>query len=791
MYQIQLNMPIKKRPAQKKKPRKKSRRRLLIALARIFITGGLAASLLLAPYCLYLSIKIENRFSGRRWDIPSRVFSDSTILMPGQGVRPESLKDKLKALGYRETASKPSQKGEMKVSGTEIDIFLHDLKMPGVERPGFPVRISIGNGAIQALSSRTGNKDLPMIELEPEEVMLFYGDEHERRRLITLDQAPPHLIHAVLAAEDRHFFSHFGLDPIGILRALFVNLLHGGIRQGGSTITQQLAKNYFLTNERTLTRKFNEVIIALIIDAKYDKKQILEMYLNEIYLGQKGSASINGFGEATFFYFGKQVSDLTLSESAVLAGLIKSPGQYSPYADKKICAERRDMVLKAMLDNDMITEKDLQAALAAAVRTATYSPTNKKAPYFMDYLAQQLRDMYPPEVLNSLGLSIYTTIDMQVQKAAEQALSRGLERLEKGQPALRRDEPGKQLQGAVVVIDPKSGAIKALVGGRDYGVSQFNRVTQARRQPGSALKPFVYLSSLDICTPATMLSNEPRTMTVGGRQWEPKNYENIPETRLTMRESLARSVNLTTIDLAMRTGLSRIIVTARLFGFSTPLTPSPSMVLGASEVIPLELARAYCAFASGGVLPVPFTLKKVIDENGTVLALRHMSAKRIIAQDKAYIMNSLLRSVVTEGTARSLSGRGVTVPAAGKTGTTNDSRDAWFAGYTPDLLALVWVGFDDGESIRNTGASAALPIWADIITSVPQCMAGSWYKIPEGVVTKTICKESGQLAREGGCPNQKDEIFLSANVPAETCTLHEAGPVSAVIQGIKRLLKQY
>ena len=782
-------MPTKKRPSKKQK--KKTRRRLHIKLARIFITSSLAAAILLAPYCLYLSMKIESRFSGRRWDIPSRVFSDTVILMPGQGIRLDSLKEKLKSLGYRESPSKPRQKGEMKVSGSFIDIFLHDLKMPGLERPGYPVRITFSDGAIQAISSIVGGKPLPMIELEPEEVMLFYGDEHERRRLIKLEQAPPHFINAVLAAEDKNFYSHYGLDPLGILRALFVNLLHGGIRQGGSTITQQLAKNYFLTNERTLTRKFNEVLIALIIDAKYDKKQIFEMYLNEIYLGQKGSASVNGFGEASFFYFGKQISELTLSESAVLAGLIKSPGQYAPFADKKACTERRDMVLKAMRDNNMIAEKDLQSALQAVVRTAVYSPTNKKAPYFMDYLAQQLRDMYPPEVLNSLGLSIYTTIDMQVQTAAEQALTNGLERLEKGQPALRRDEPGKQLQGAVVVIDPKNGAIKAMVGGRDYAASQFNRVTQARRQPGSAFKPFVYLSGLDICTPATMLSNEPRTMTVGGRQWEPKNYEDIPELRLSMRESLARSVNLATIDLAMRIGLGRIITTARLFDFSTPLTLSPALALGSCEVIPLELARAYCAFASGGVLPVPFTLKKVVDENALVLALRHMSARRIISQDKAYIMNSLLRSVVTDGTARGLAGRGITVPAAGKTGTTNDSRDAWFVGYTPDLLALVWVGFDDGESIRNTGATAAMPIWADIIRAAPQYMSGSWFKMPEGVIMKTICKESGLLAREGCCPQQIDEVFFAARAPTENCTMHKAGPVSGIIEKVENFLNPF
>ena len=760
--------------AKKKKPGKTTiRRRRLLLLARIVLTSGIAAALVIAPYCLYLSKKIEHRFSGRRWDIPSRVFSDTAILMPGQGIRTDSFKEKLKALGYREVPAKPRSKGEMNVSGAAIDIFLHDLSLPGLERPGFPVRIATGGGAIQTITALTGNRSLPMVELEPEEVTLFYGDEHERRRLITIKQAPKNLINAVLAAEDRHFYTHHGLDPLGIARAMLVNLWHGEIRQGGSTITQQLAKNYFLTSERTIIRKFNEVLIALIIDAKYEKQQILEMYLNEIYLGQKGSASINGFGEAAFFYFGRQAADLSLSESAVLAGLIKSPGQFSPFADKKAATERRDLVLQAMRDNDMISEKDLQAAQKAEVRTATYSPTNKKAPYFMDYLAQQLHEMYSPDVLNGLGLSIYTTIDMQVQTAAEQALARGLERLEKAQPKLGREEPAKQLQGAIVVIDPKNGAIKALVGGRDYGISQFNRITQARRQPGSAFKPFVYLASLDVCTPATILSNEPRVMTLAGRPWAPKNYEEIPELTLTMREALARSVNLATVDLAMRVGLSRVIGTAGLFEFSTPLNPAPSLVLGSSDVIPLELARAYCAFASGGVLPAPFTLKKVVDENGKVLALRHMHARRIIAPDKAYIMNSLLKSVVTEGTARGLAGLGVALPAAGKTGTTNDSRDAWFVGYTPELLALVWVGFDDGDSIHNTGATAAVPIWAELIRSVPHCTTGSWFKMPAGIVKRAICKESGQLA-SGSCP-QFDEIFLESRVPSETCSLHHAG----------------
>lgn len=780
-------MPPKKKK-QKKTPLKKKKppRSRLLLLTRIALTSAIAAALLISPYCLYLSWKIDQRFSGRRWDIPSRVYSDTAILRAGQGIRIDLFTDKLKALGYRETATRLRNKGDMQVSGSTIDIFLHDLSMPGLKRPGFPVRITTGGGEIRSIAALPAKRPLDMVELEPEEIMLFYGDEQERRRLITIKEAPENLINAILAAEDKHFFQHHGLDPLGIARAMLINLWHGEIRQGGSTITQQLAKNYFLTSRRTIGRKLNELLIALIIEAKYTKSQILEMYLNEIYLGQKGSASINGFGEAAYFYYGKKVGNLLLSESAVLAGLIKSPGRYSPFADKKAAAERRDFVLKAMRDNNMITGSDLQAALQAPVRPAAYSPTNKKAPYFMDYLSQQLHDMYTRDVLRGLGLSIYTTLDMQVQAAAEKALTRGLERLEKGQPKLRRTDRSKQLQGAVIVMDPKSGAIKALVGGRDYSISQFNRITQARRQPGSAFKPFVYLAGLDLFTPSTLLSNKERTMTIAGRQWSPKNYDAVPELSLTMRQALARSVNLATLDLVDRVGISRVITTARQFGFSTKLTPTPSLALGASEVLPLELARAYCAFASGGVLPSPLTLKKVVDENNTVLALRHRRAKRIIGRDKAYIMNSLLRSVVVEGTAKGLAAQGVTVPAGGKTGTTNDSRDAWFVGYTPDLLALVWVGFDNGDSIRNTGASAALPIWAELVRCVPQCTTGSWYSMPRGIATKDVCKESGQLANKGSCPLYT-EVFLESRVPSATCSIHQPG----LIQKIKKFISPF
>ncbi|MBW2181917.1 MAG: transglycosylase domain-containing protein, partial [Deltaproteobacteria bacterium] len=563
----------------------------------------------------------------------------------------------------------------------------------------------------------------------------------------------------------------------------------GAIRQGGSTITQQLAKNYFLTPERTYTRKFNELLISITLELKYEKEEILEIYLNEIYFGQKGNVSVNGVGEASVFYFGKTVEKLALEEAAVLGGIIKAPNHYSPYVNKKKCRKRRDFVLEAMYKKEWISFADFMDAKAKPVATVGYTTYGKKAPYFLDYLSNQLTVLYPEEVLSSLGMSIYTTLDTQVQEAAEKALMKGLASLEKTYPSLVREKPEEKLQGAVVVMQPKTGAILAMVGGRDYNVSQFNRVTQAVRQPGSAFKPFVFLSALDAFTPATFLSNEPKTYVIDGKSWEPKNFKPTDENRVTMRRALAKSYNIATVDMAMKVGLDRIVHQAKKLHFSTTLKPYPSLALGAFEVIPLELARAYCVFAADGTQPFPLSLKDVMDENETVLERRHMLIESLIPPEKAFIMSSLMRSVVTEGTARSLEARGITWPVAGKTGTTNDFKDAWFVGYTPDILALVWVGFDNGDSINATGSSAALPIWADLMKSIPHHISGDWFKVPSEIVKLVVCSETGLLAENRMCPKPMEEYFLKGLHPTEECPVHESiGMFKKIVRGIKKLV---
>lgn len=725
----------------------------------------------LVLYCWHLSFQIDERFSGRRWSIPSRVFSDTTLIYRGQVINLPLFRDKLDQLRYRKVSHGPKHKGELRTEDSTVELFLHDLDIPLRRREGFPVQVRLAGNRIESMVRLDNREPIQILELEPEEIGQFFGSEREQRRLVSIAQVPRHLIYAVLAVEDNRFYQHHGIDIKGILRAIYINLRHSSIRQGGSTLTQQLAKNYFLTPDRTLSRKLKELLMALVIEVMYEKDEILEIYLNEIYLGKKGSVSIHGVGEASYFYFGKPVGELSLTEAATIAGLIRAPNYYSPYVDRNRCQSRRNMVLQAMHNNKWLSQEELKISVSAPLNTAGFSIYRRKAPYFMDYLGEQLTTLYPPQILAGLGLSIYTTLDTQVQKAAEVALARGLTRLERSNPALNRLAPEKRLQGAIIVIQPQTGYILAMVGGRDYSLSQFNHITQARRQPGSAFKPFVYLSALDEFTPASLLSNKPRAFTVNGELWEPKNFKPVSEHRIRLRDALARSINRATIDLAMQVGLNRIVSTAKSFSFSTTFKPYPSLALGAFEVIPMELVRAYCPFAAGGVLPYPLSIKAVTDENGKILQQRHMTIEMVISPARAFIITSMLQSVITEGTAHSLKQMGISFPVAGKTGTTDDYKDAWFVGYTPDILALVWVGFDEGDPIYNTGATAALPIWADFINSIPQHISGEWFKIPPGVVKRIVCSESGHLAVPD-CPEQVEEVFLAENVSTGYCPLH-------------------
>ncbi len=738
--------------------------RLLAALL-IFLAAGSAG---LWFYGRALHRQVEERFAGRRWSIPSRVYSDVTLLYPGLTLNRPALLRKLHRLDYRPVDHVPRQKGEMRARGASIDIYLHDLAIPDQQRPGFPVRIHLHAGRVTALNDLDPpGKSIPVLMLEPEELALFFGTEREKRKLVAVDQLPAYLTRAVLAAEDSRFYRHHGLDLRGIARAFLTNLRHLAVRQGGSTITQQLAKNFFLTPERTLRRKLREVFLALVIEWRYTKDEILEMYLNEIYWGQNGSVSVNGVGEAADFYFGKSPAALSLGEAAALAGLIKSPNIYSPYRDLDRCRRRRNEVLRAMHANAWLDAATLGRGLSEPLDPRDPIYPSRRVPYFIDYLQGQLNALYAPEELASLGLTIHTTLDPLVQEAAEAALLNGLERLERLHPDLRREDPARQLQGAVVVMKPTTGAILAMVGGRDYRYSQFNRTSQARRQAGSTFKVFTYLAALDKFTPVTSLDNTAQTFRIDGKDWQPRNYTPVDEPVVSMREALARSINRATVDLAMRIGMDKVATTAQQFGFAGRLMPYPSLALGAVEVHPLELARAYCAFAAAGMQPFPLSLRAVFNEDGKLIENRPMRLRRVAAPAKAFLISVMLQSAVQHGTGQALTHWGITFPVAGKTGTTNNYRDAWFVGYTPDLLALVWVGFDDGASLNVAGAEAALPIWAEIMRAIPHQLSGAAFLAPADVVRHNVCTRHGFPDVTGGCEAIGEEWFDAANVPVD------------------------
>ena len=746
------------------------------------VIGGV----LLGGYGWHLYHDVEQRFSGRRWRIPSQIYADATLLYPGMRINQPLFLRKLHRLGYRSVDHRPRHKGDMRSTGTFIELFLHDLHLPDDRREGFAVRMTFDRQTLSRMERIPPGPPLALVTLEPEELGFFFGPEREKRELVALDQLPKWLTDAVLVAEDSRFFGHFGLDWRGIGRAFLANLRSGGIRQGGSTITQELAKNFFLTSERTLVRKWKEMLLALVIEWRYDKPTILEMYLNEIYLGQNGSVSINGMGEASRFYFGKPAGELTIAEAATLAGLIKSPNTYSPYADEDRCRERRNDILRAMRSHDRITPEDYAIARLAAVQPAGFTAHQSAASYFVDYLSRQMADLYASEDLASLGLSIYTTLDTQVQEAAETALVKGLERIEAKLPGTATPaSTTERLQGAIVVMKPQTGAVLAMVGGRDYHLSQFNRVVQARRQAGSTFKVFTYLAALDKYTPVSALSNQERTYEVDGKPWQPRNYSVLDTPVVSLREGLARSVNRATVDLAMKVGMDTIVRTAQQFAFSTPLEPYPSLALGAVDVAPIELARAYCVFPAAGLLPNPIGLRDVYDEHGQPLERRHMRARRIIAPERAFLMTSLLRSAVLQGTARGLADWGIYFPVAGKTGTTNNSRDAWFVGYTPDILILVWVGYDSGASIHASGAGAALPIWAELARAIPHQITGGDFAVPPGVEERMICSRDGFPDFGERCGETMSEWFLSENVPEDSAL--RAHPDSA----FERLMRRF
>jgi penicillin-binding protein 1A len=607
----------------------------------------------------------------------------------------------------------------------------------------------------------------------------------ENRSIVPLREIPRPLVQAILAIEDRRFYSHWGIDPIRLARALITDIITHSPQQGGSTITQQLARNLFLTHEKTMTRKLKEIVLAIRIEQTYTKDEILEMYFNQIYFGE----GAYGVDAAAKVYFGKRVQELTLPECALLAGLPRNPRDYSPRRDPDRALRRRNLVLSQMLAAKFINRGAYEQASEAPLGVTKTRYNAQEAPYYMEMVRQYLDERYGSNQLYEGGLKVHISMDIDIQHAAEEALERRLTALEQrnqykktravlakagGVPARDKNQT-QYLQGAIVSIEPSSGQILALVGGRDFNDSNFNRAVQAARQPGSAFKPFIYTAAIDNgFSPTDIILDTPVTFRGGnGQDWSPQNYDKKFRGPVTLRNALANSVNVPAAKLLQKLGTTVVTSYARRMGIRSRLSPDLSLALGTSEVNLLELVSSYGVFANQGVRVPPVYILKVEDKNGKILEENRPTAEEVLSPETALTMTSMMESVLENGTAASARALGFTLPAAGKTGTTDDYSDAWFVGYVPGVVTGVWVGFDRKQKIGPgmTGAAAALPVWVDVMLAATKNRPPQDFPVPSGVVSRLICTETGLLANPA-CPSTEIELFREGSEPTGYCNVH-------------------
>ncbi|MGE5284529.1 MAG: PBP1A family penicillin-binding protein [Actinomycetota bacterium] len=721
--------------------------------------------------------------SGKAWEVPSILYGRPTEIRTGDSLGNLRLAERLRRLSYKKVAGRATTAGTWSEEPDRIRIFTRDYRVEETPHNGGPAEIGIRDGRVVSIASAAG-VPLDAIHLEPGEIGRILGPRMESRRIVPLSAIAPSLQKAVLAAEDARFYSHHGIDAIGVARALVRDVREWRFAQGGSTITQQLAKNFFLTPKKTIGRKLREAELALALELRYPKKTILEMYMNKIYFGQEGARGIYGVEEAADFYFSKRAADLTLEEAATLAGVIRSPNRYSPFRDPAAAKERRNAVLARMRRLGMIGEEGYRRACRAPLRTRTRRAPANMAAYFADYIQRVTEDDLGGEKLFRTGYRFYTTLDPLQQAAAEEAVSRGLAEAEKS--ALPAGEP---LQAALVAVDPATGEMTAMVGGRGYGETQFNRATDARRQPGSAFKPFVLLAAMEQAalgkgktTLSTIVSGEPVTVPGPTGAWTPSNFEGKRYGEITVRKAIEESVNTATVRLALDVGLPEVVKTARAAGIRSPLSPVPAAALGSFEVTPMELAYAYATIASGGVRYDPFPLFSVTTADGETLTAEKVRWERAIDPRAAFLTAYAMEGVLDRGTAKAAKGMGIWFPASGKTGTTDKNRDSWFVGFTPDVVCAVWVGYDSGADTGLTGAKGALRIWARFLQALYPASGPVTLRPPSGVEFAEIDPESGLLATTA-CPQTLREAYLSGTAPKESCPLH---PVSPVVDTFRR-----
>jgi len=755
-----------------------------VGLGRTLFRSGLAlatlaalvAGILVGSELRRLDALVRARFEGQRFQVPSRVPSAPTLLAAGVDWKQIDLRDALMRLGYQEVGADAPEvaPGRFSWQGERVRVHLRPFDHPSRSEAARLIELRLEGREIASVRDLEEDRELGGALLEPEVVGSYYGPHRQQRELVRLDEVPRHVVDAILSGEDQRFEEHHGLDPIRIVGAFVANLRAGGTVQGGSTLTQQLVKNFFLTPERSLRRKLREAALSVIVELRYAKDEILECYLNEIYLAQRGGTEVHGVGEASRLYFGKPVQEIGVAEAALIAAVIPGPNAISPYKNPERALARRDLVLDLMHEQRRIDDATWAGAKAEPLRLSAVTLEPSEARYFLDVVRRQLPEVYASDVLSNEGLRIYSTLDLRLQRAAARALRQGLEGIEKRFPRLKSDDPAKRIQGCVLALRPQTGEVLALVGGRDYGQSQFDRCTQARRQMGSVFKPFVYLAALEpgpngpAITLANQLDDDPVAIQTSSGVWAPVNYDKKFRGMVSVRSALEHSLNVPTVRLSQRVGIDRTADLARRLGIESRLPRVPSLALGVADVAPIEVARAYATIANGGVRPEIHTFDDAFDANGNVVSRPEPRPQRVLDPGTAFLGISLLEGVVDRGTAASIRSAGIEGPVAGKTGTTDDGRDAWFAGFTPDLVVVVWVGFDEPRKTALTGASGALAIWTRFLLDATGGQVRGDFRPPDEVVQVAIDPGSGALALDG-CPVHANEWFLLGTEPTRTC----------------------
>ncbi|HVS00576.1 MAG TPA: PBP1A family penicillin-binding protein [Thermoanaerobaculia bacterium] len=742
----------------KPRPQRRFRKRFLLLLLLVFVLVGF---FILRPFW-----RLTGQFDEITFRQPSRLYARPAVLEDERRYSLDQLVADLSAEGYREAEEGPRlPAGRFQRDADSLTVHLRSF--PTAEGPGGGQVIHAGfrNGRIHRLEQ--DGRSVASVTLEPPLLASYYGDDLLERRPVTFDEVSQELVASVLAAEDANFFRHPGFSPSGVLRALWVNFRGGEIRQGGSTLTQQLVKNVYLSHERTWGRKGQELVLALLLEMRYTKNEILEAYLNEIYLGASGGVNLMGVGAASRAYFGKDASQLDLGEAATLAGMIRAPAQYSPLSHPEKAKERRDLVIRRLVELRRVDPALAEQVLGSPLSVAPEPLVRRRAPWFADAMTAEAQKRFGIDDLADGGYVLFSTLDWRDQRAAQEAVAQGVEKAERG---YQRATKGAPLQAALVSLDAATGGILAYVGGRRYDDSQFDRAGQALRQPGSAFKPVVYAAAFEggFFLPVSAVEDSPFTWAMAGHDWSPKNDDGSFHGTVTVRTALERSYNPATARIAQSVGIERIVALADKMGIPPRREPFPSIALGASEATPIELATVYATLAAGGVRPPVHGIAAALDRYGKPIAAAPLPApKRVVSPQTTFMVTSLLQGVFERGTA---SGAASSDFFAGKTGTTNKRRDSWFAGFSPTRATVVWVGYDDNSVTRLSGARAALPIWIRFTDDAARRDGRRTFRQPKGLTTVAVDPTTGKLAGEY-CPRIV-EVFPEGKAPTEVCTQH-------------------